>query len=55
MAYHVKPDKLGLFRWQLIAANGRLIAESGEGYYNRTDCIHALNLVRTSYNAPIFG
>ncbi len=41
------------WRWRLRANNGEIIA-SGESYHNRTDCIHAINLVQgTSVNTPI--
>lgn len=33
------------YRWYLEAANGRKVANSGEGYHNRDDCIHAVSLV----------
>lgn len=32
-------DARGEWRWQRVAPNGRIIAESGEGYHNRTDCL----------------
>lgn len=35
----------GAWRWRLKAANGEIIA-SGEGYRNRSDCIHAIGLVK---------
>ncbi|MBW3549675.1 MAG: DUF1508 domain-containing protein [Proteobacteria bacterium] len=33
------------WRWRLFAANAEKIAESGEGYKNRVDCIHGVRLV----------
>lgn len=42
------------WRWRLRAANNRIIANSGEGYYNKEDCIHAINLVKsTTGNTPV--
>lgn len=38
-------DGSGEFRWALYAANSKLIADSGEGYKNRADCIHGIRLV----------
>lgn len=38
-------DKAGEFRWQLYAQNSKLIADSGEGYKNRNDCVHGARLV----------
>lgn len=30
--FHTYPDRAGEWRWRLIAANGRTVADSGEGY-----------------------
>lgn len=34
------------YRWRLVADNGRIIADSGEGYRNKADCQHGINLVK---------
>lgn len=39
-------DSRGEYRWKIEAANGRIIADSGEGYRNYTDCNHAIGLVK---------
>jgi uncharacterized protein len=36
------------FRWRLRAANGRIIADSGEGYFNKSDCLAAIRLVEAT-------
>jgi hypothetical protein len=36
------------WRWRLRAANGQIIATSGEGYTTRENCVHALNLVKST-------
>lgn len=36
---HVYQDAAGEWRWHLIAANGRIIADSGEGYADRADAV----------------
>jgi len=36
----------GQYRWRLKASNGRIIADSGEGYINRADCVNGISLVR---------
>jgi uncharacterized protein YegP (UPF0339 family) len=36
------------WRWRLVAANRRIIADSGEGYRNEADCDHAIALVKAS-------
>ncbi|HVF67805.1 MAG TPA: DUF1508 domain-containing protein [Pyrinomonadaceae bacterium] len=52
-AFHVYKDGAGEWRWNLKAANGRIIADSGEGYHDRGDCIHAIELVRSLSKAPV--
>jgi uncharacterized protein YegP (UPF0339 family) len=53
MYFHLYVDVNRQYRWTLYAANNRKIANSGEGYYNRADCIAAINLVKGSGPAPI--
>lgn len=36
---HVYLDGAREWRWRLLAANGRSVAVSGEGYQNRGDCV----------------
>lgn len=52
-AYSIYQDAAGEWRWQLRAANGRIIADSGEGYHNREDCLHGIALVKDSKDAPV--
>ena len=52
-AFHVYKDKAGEWRWSLKAANGRVIADSGEGYRDRGGCIHSIELVRSLNKAPV--
>jgi uncharacterized protein YegP (UPF0339 family) len=51
--YYVYIDQARQWRWTLFASNGRKIANSGEGYLNKNDCVHAINLVAGSNGAPI--
>ncbi len=55
MAYHVYRDHRGQWRWRLTAGNHRIIADSGEGYYNRQDCLAAIQLVKRSAATPVLG
>lgn len=41
------------YRWRLLAANNQNIANSGESYINKSDCLAAINLVKGSSNAPV--
>lgn len=55
MQFWMYRDVTGQFRWYLQAANGKKVAVSGEGYFNRDDCIHAVNLVRgTNESTPFY-
>lgn len=51
--YNVYKDASGQWRWQLVAANNRIVADSGEGYHNKQDCLSAIELVRNSKDAPL--
>lgn len=53
MTYYLYRDVNQFWRWTLEAANNRKIANSGEGYHNKQDCIAAINLVAGSSGAPI--
>ena len=53
MKFQMYRDSRNEWRWRLRAANGRTIADSGEGYVNKSDCRHAIDLVKSSYNAPV--
>jgi len=54
MRYIIYRDRSNFWRWQLIAANNRVIADSGEGYSNKTDCLSGINLVKGSHSAPVY-
>ena len=41
----VYEDKKGEFRWHLKAGNGRIIADSGEGYSSKSKANRALDTV----------
>jgi uncharacterized protein len=40
-------DRQGQFRWRLRASNGKIIADSGEGYVQKADCQHGIDLVKS--------
>lgn len=33
------------WRWRVIAANGNVLANSGQGYSRKCDCVRALDIV----------
>ena len=53
MKYQIFKDKAGEFRWRLVATNGKIVADSGEGYRNKADCLHGIDLVKSSTNAEV--
>ena len=44
--FEVYKDNARLFRWRLRVENNQVIAESCEGYHNRSDCENAVILVK---------
>lgn len=50
--FTVYKDRSGEWRWRLVAANGRIIADSGEGYTERNDATEAIERVRKHAQAP---
>ncbi len=53
MYFEIYQDNRGEWRWTLKAGNHETIAVSSEGYHNRADCLHGINLVKQSANAPV--
>ena len=53
LMYRVYKDVEGEWRWRLKARNNRTVADSGEGYHNRGDCLAAIGLVKSSAEAPV--
>lgn len=53
MRYKVYKDNKGEWRWRLLASNNRVLADSGEGYKNKQDCLQAIELVKRSFTAPV--
>ena len=53
MVFYLYIDAARQWRWRLTAANGKIIANSGEGYYNKADCLAAINLVKGTAFTPL--
>lgn len=48
--FHIYEDQSGDWRWRLVAANGRIIADSAEGYTSKAGARRAANvMVNTIY------
>ena len=54
MYYEVYKDAIGQWRWRLKSTNHRTIADSAEAYWNKTDALNGISLVKNSYNAPVY-
>lgn len=53
MYFKLYKDVAGEWRWTLYAGNHEKIADSGEGYHNRSDCEHGIELVKGSASAEV--
>lgn len=45
MRLHYYKDKRGKWRWRLIAANGHILADSGQGYVRLDHCEYQANRI----------
>jgi uncharacterized protein YegP (UPF0339 family) len=52
-AFEIYQDAKTEYRWRLRAGNRRIIADCAEGYRDRADCEHGVELLRTA-TAPEF-
>ena len=48
LKFEVFKDKAGEFRWRLKAANGAVLATAGQGYKEKADAKHGVELVQKS-------
>lgn len=47
-------DKAGQYRWRLVGSNGKIMADSAEGYVTKHNCNQAIQrFVNAAPNAPI--
>jgi uncharacterized protein YegP (UPF0339 family) len=46
MKFHIYKDAHGEWRWRLKSANGRIIADSSEGYSSKQSCKDGIELVK---------
>ena len=51
--FEVYQDADGDYRWRLRAGNGEIIADSAEGYRNKADCYHGIDLVQRSAHVAV--
>lgn len=54
MSFWIYKDLSNQWRWRLRSANNRVIADSAESYWNKNDCLSAIDLVKSAWNAPVY-
>ncbi len=37
-----------MWYWRFVSSNGNIIADSGEGYHNKEDCLHGFDVLEQS-------
>lgn len=52
--YHMRKDVRGEWRWTYFARNAEAIAVSSEGYRNRSDCEHSIQLLKGSNSDKVY-
>jgi uncharacterized protein YegP (UPF0339 family) len=47
-------DNRNEWRWRYDASNRETIAVSSEGYVKRSDCQRGIDIMKASYNSPVW-
>ncbi|HEV7743789.1 MAG TPA: DUF1508 domain-containing protein [Pyrinomonadaceae bacterium] len=53
MKFQIYQDHKNEWRWRLRAANGRIVADSAEGYNSKQHCKDDIELVQRSATATV--
>jgi uncharacterized protein len=53
MTYYYYKDSKGEWRWRLKTSNGRILADSGEGYKKEQECLDDIDRVKASKDATV--
>ncbi len=54
MYYEIYKDKAGEWRWRLKARNGRIVANSGEGYKRKSSALKMIMKIKVAaWGLPI--
>lgn len=54
MKFEIYKGANGWIYWRLKASNGKIVADSAEGYSSEENALHGINLVKSCLNAPIY-
>ena len=53
MFYFLYKDVSHFWRWTLYSSNHKKIADSAEGYHNKSDAMAGINLVKATALSPV--
>ena len=53
MKFHIYKDYKGEWRWRLKAANGKILADSGESYTTKQACREDVQLIKGASSSPV--
>lgn len=53
MTFEFYKDRAGEYRWRLKSTNGRIVADSGEGYVDQPGAVRAAESVRDGLRASV--
>ena len=51
--YYLYRDTAQQWRWRYVASNGKTIAMSSEAYWNKSDAINGINIMKASFNSQV--
>jgi uncharacterized protein len=51
--FEIYKDKSGEFRWKLTHANGKIIADSGQGYKAKEDAVKGISSLKENVPSAI--
>lgn len=54
-SFLIYKDAAGDYRWRYQASNTKIIADSGEGYRNKSDCQRGIDLVKASRDKEVWA
>ncbi len=52
LTYEYYLDDRGQWRWQAVSDNGNIMADSGESYFQLSDCLYAIKRMEEGDEAP---
>jgi uncharacterized protein YegP (UPF0339 family) len=50
---YIYKDKIGEYRWRIVSRNGKILADSGEGYKRMMGALRGLQLVTKNFDIKL--